>query len=143
MAEIVEEGPTEYEGKHKCSVCKTKFIATTEDLGVGGFKKDPNTYWFDGSATAVDKYYALCPHGCGVVIIPDKNIPKSAKRKAVRDLQWQRAALAEGGPRCDCRQWQTRGVETTLATMSSRWKPEDYPVLRFAPSRCATRATRT
>lgn len=99
MVEIVQEGPTEYEGRITCHVCDTVFIARTEDLGIGGFKENPDTYWFDGSATSVDKYYVMCPHGCGSIFIPNGHIPELAKRKAVRDLRWQEGKIAEGRPR--------------------------------------------
>lgn len=87
MTEIVEEGPTEYEGRLDCPICHTVFIARTDDLGIGGFKKDPNTYWFDGSATSVDKYYVWCPHGCDLIFIDKRDIPALARRKAVRERE--------------------------------------------------------
>jgi uncharacterized protein YbaR (Trm112 family) len=84
MSKIVKDGSQEYEGELTCHVCKTVFKVDTSDLGVGGFKEKPNTYWFDGSATSVDKYYAWCPHGCDLIFIPDDDIPVLAQRKAVR-----------------------------------------------------------
>lgn len=86
MAEIIENGPSTFSVELTCHKCATKFQATEADLGVDRFKADPNTYWFDGSARAVDKYYAWCPHKCDLIFIPDDDIPELAKRLARRGI---------------------------------------------------------
>jgi hypothetical protein len=84
MTKVLKQGPETCEIEITCHLCKTVFVATEDDLGIDKLKKDPNTYWFDGSAQSVDKYYAWCPNKCDLEFIPESKIPELCKRKAVR-----------------------------------------------------------
>ena len=86
MANIIENGSNEWVNILTCHKCGTVFKATQDDLGIDRFKVDPNTYWFDGTAIGINRYYVWCPNRCDVVIIPDDEIPELAKHKAVHEL---------------------------------------------------------
>ena len=60
MTEVVKPG-LPWKAETTCKTCEAVLIVYEEDLRCGMFKQDPNTYWFDGSATAVDKCYFVCP----------------------------------------------------------------------------------
>ena len=65
----------------KCGSCKTSFTASKEALDCDGFKKDPNTYWFDGSAVSVAKFFVDCPGCDDVVLVPNEKIPSPVRRE--------------------------------------------------------------
>lgn len=84
MSRTISEGPSTFEAELTCHKCGTVFVATQDDLGIDRFKEHSDTYWFDGSAQAVDKFYAWCPHNCDLIFVPPDAIPELAKRKALR-----------------------------------------------------------
>ena len=71
----IELSPSSFSSRLKCKACKTAFVATTEVLECGGFKADPNTYYFDGSATEVAKFFVACPSCQNQIIVKRKAVP--------------------------------------------------------------------
>lgn len=61
----------EWKAKVKCHHCKVELEVEPDDLERDMFKKDPNTYWFDGSAKAVPKCYVHCPNKCDIIFVKD------------------------------------------------------------------------
>ena len=79
----VRLGSTSFSQRMKCKACGTTFTASGEALDCGGFKADPNTFWFDGSAVAVTKFYVDCPApGCDeITFIPTEKVPLLLRRQ--------------------------------------------------------------
>lgn len=87
-------GPTTFKAQLKCDHCDSSFTASTDALECGGFKADPDTYWFDSSATSVLKFYVVCP-GCRATIFVDRDSVPVLVQQAVHVRC--AAALIEAG----------------------------------------------
>lgn len=75
MARIIEQPSTDWQHQVQCHICLTLTEYDQDDLQIGGFKADPNTYWFDGSARSVEKFYVECPHKCDITFVDRDKIP--------------------------------------------------------------------